>query len=165
MNKDTMKPTKKISPAVAALIIIVLVGIVTAATIVITIKNKSGQSAIMNPINGNAGSNSTPMTPNSTDIYKDGNYTAKGDYYTPGGRGTIALNITIKANLITDVSIKMGEAGGVSIQYQDAFNAAYKVSVVSKNVNNVSLSRVAGASLTTDGFNTVLEQIKSDAKA
>ena len=159
-----MKPTKKISPAVAALIVIVLVGIVTAA-IAITVNNKPGQSAIMNPLNGNSGSNSTPMMPRSTGSYKDGNYTAKGDYYTPGGRGTIALNITIKANVITDASIEMGAAGGVSIQYQDAFNAAYKDSVVSKNVNNVSLSRVAGASLTTDGFNTVLEQIKSDAKA
>lgn len=159
-----MKPTKKISPAVAALIVIVLVGIVTAA-IAITVNNKPGQSAIMNPLNGNSGSNSAPMMPYSTSTYKDGNYTAKGDYYTPGGRGTIALNITIKANVITDASIEMGAAGGVSVQYQDAFNTAYKDSVVSKNVNNVSLSRVAGASLTTDGFNTVLEQIKSDAKA
>lgn len=159
-----MKPTKKISPAVAALIIIVLVGIVTAAAITITIKNKSGQSTIMNPINGNSGSNSTPMMSPSTANYKDGNYTAKGGYYTPGGRGSIALNITIKSDIITDASIEMGAAGGVSIQYQDAFKSAYKDSVVSKNVNDVSLSRVAGASLTSDGFNTVLDQIKSDAK-
>ena len=119
----------------------------------------------MNALNGSSGSNSASMGPHSTGSYKDGSYTAKGGYFTPGGRGSIALNVTIKANIITDVSIEMGAAGGDSIQYQDAFGASYKDSVVSKNVNDVSLSRVAGASLTSDGFNTVLEQIKSDAKA
>ena len=159
-----MKPTKKISPALTALIVIVLVGIVTVSAIAVTINNTSGQSTIMKPLSGNSGSNSTPMMSHSMGNYKDGNYAGKGSYYTPGGRGSIALNITIKADIITDASIEMGAAGGVSIQYQDAFNAAYKDSVVSKNVNDVSLSRVAGASLTTDGFNVVLDQIKSDAK-
>ncbi len=159
-----MESTKKINPAVAALIIIVLVGIVTAATIVITVTYKSGQSKTLNALNGGSRSSETPVMPHSMSSYKDGNYTASGDYFTPGGRGSITLTLMIKGNMITDASIEMGAAGGDSVQYQDAFKSSYKQYVISKNVNDVSLSRVAGASLTSDGFNTILDQIKSDAK-
>jgi hypothetical protein len=37
--------------------------------------------------------------------------------------------------------------------------------VVGKSVDEVSLSRVAGSSLTSLGFNNALTQIKEDAKA
>jgi hypothetical protein len=48
-------------------------------------------------------------------------------------------------------------------QYQQAFASAISAEVVGKDISSLSVTRVAGASLTSNGFNSALDQIRSHA--
>ncbi len=153
-----MDSPKKISPAIIALIVVVLIGIV--ATVTIVLNNNSNST----PTTETTGTNSAPSQSSSTKgTYKDGTYSAKGPYSTPGGRESIELTVTLANNIITSTSLKNNAVSGEAEEYQIKFSSGYKSSVVGKNVDEVFLSRVAGSSLTSNGFNTALEQIKTDA--
>ncbi len=52
-----------------------------------------------------------------------------------------------------------------SRQYQQAFMGGIAGEVVGKDIDDLSVSRVAGSSLTSGGFNDALETIKADARA
>ena len=145
-----MEQPKKLSPAIAAVIIIVLVGIVATVTIVIHNNSQTNTPG------------SSTFDPNAT--YKDGTYSATGSYSTPNGRESIELTVTITNNVITDTSLVENARSGEARDYQAEFASNYKDLVVGKKVNDVSLSRVAGSSLTSYGFNAALTQIKTDAK-
>ncbi|MBI3889860.1 hypothetical protein HY312_04825, partial [Candidatus Saccharibacteria bacterium] len=84
---------------------------------------------------------------------------------TPGGQESIEVKLTLAGGVITDAAVTQNASGGEAEEYQSKFVASYKSEVVGKKVNEVSLSRVAGSSLTPLGFNTALETIKSDAQA
>jgi uncharacterized protein with FMN-binding domain len=103
-------------------------------------------------------------SPSTTAPYKDGTYTATGDYRSPGGNEKIGVTLTLADNTITDVSI---ETFGVdtAAQYQGAFKAGIRSVVVGKKADEVQVSRVSSSSLTSTGFNRALETIKREAKA
>ena len=160
-----MNQTKKLHPAIAALIVVVLVGIVASAAIVVNNANKSDTS---NTTGNQNTSTATEPAAVSTDTstYADGTYDATGSYISPGGRESIKLSVTIKDGVITETSIENQATDSEAKQYQQMFSNNYKELIVGKKVTEVkSLSRVAGSSLTSNGFNDALDQIKSDAKA
>lgn len=153
-----MDPAKKVSPGIATLIVIVLVGIVSTAVIVIN------QSPSQATVVSNSQQLSTGTTPSrSTATYADGTYIATTSYSTPGGQESLGLTVTIANNTIANITLDQKAKSGESMQYQSDFAAGYKSLVVGKKVNDISLSRVAGSSLTCNGFNTALDQIKTDA--
>jgi len=159
-----MEPARKIHPALAALIVIVLVGIVATAVIVINMDKgtdtETTQTTETTPV-----SDANTDTDAVTSSYKDGTYSATGSYSSPGGRESIKLTVTIKDGVIVSTSLDEKASNGEAKEYQDDFDNGYKTLVVGKNINEVSLSRVAGSSLTSNGFNDALDEIKSDAKA
>lgn len=161
-----MNQTKKLHPAVAALIVIVLIGVVASVVIIVNHKDgdKDGASLGSATTSSQAKEASTDPSTN-TATYKDGTYSATGSYLTPGGRESIDLTVTIKGGLITDTALKQNGDNRDSQEYQGVFANNYKSFVVGKAIDSVSLSRVAGSSLTSGGFNTALEMIKKDAKA
>lgn len=152
-----MNQPKKIHPALAALIVIALLGVV--ATAVIVINNGNNAPTIVDSIMNPGGSSSDPSA------YKDGTYSATGSYVSPGGRETIDLTVTIENGVITSTSIAANEASGEARDYIQRFASGYQSEVVGKSVNEVELSRVAGSSLTSNGFNDALDQIKNEAAA
>jgi uncharacterized protein with FMN-binding domain len=152
-----METTKKLHPGVSALIIIVLIGVVATAVIVIN----NSDSTVMTRTSTSGVSNA-PSTDTST--YADGTYSATGSYSSPGGRESIDLTVTIKDGIITSTEVTTNPAGRDSRAYQEAFASGYKELVVGKDVKEVSLSRVAGSSLTSNGFDDALDQIKADAR-
>jgi len=162
-----MEPTKKIHPGIAALIVIVLVGIAATAVIVIATTqakktdttSETTSSSESNPVE------TTPTASSEIGAYADGTYTATGSYSTPGGRESIDLTVTIADGVITSTSLTENATDGEAKAYQEDFAAGYKTLVVGKSVDEVSLSRVSGSSLTSNGFNAALDQIKTDAKA
>ena len=95
--------------------------------------------------------------------YKDGTYNATGDYTSPGGQESIDVKVTLADKKITDVTVTPHPASGTSVQYQTEFANNFKPMVVGKSIDEVTLSRVAGSSLTSTGFNDALDQIKADA--
>lgn len=110
-------------------------------------------------------STATTATSNAGGSYKDGAFTATTSYPTPGGDGQMTIQLTVKSNAVTDINIQQAAVNHVSQEYENRFESAYKYYVVGKNLQDINLSRVSGASLTTAGFNDALTQIKSKAHA
>ncbi|TAH35170.1 FMN-binding protein [Candidatus Saccharibacteria bacterium] len=109
------------------------------------------------------GSSTSAATTSAT--YKDGTYTATGKYNSPGGNEKIGVTVTLKDGVITAASLDTSDASGDAAEYQDQFASGYKSLVVGKKIDSVSLSRVSGSSLTSNGFNNALDTIKEQAKA
>lgn len=108
---------------------------------------------------------SATSTASSSSGYKDGTYTAKSDYYVPHGTEEIQVSLTIKNGIVTDSSVQNSEGNRESALYQQAFTSSYKSYVTGKNISDLNLSYVAGASDTTQGFDDAVAQIQTQAKA
>lgn len=162
-----MEPAKKLHPGIIALIVVVLVGVAATAVIVINQNSRTDSTAETTQAEDGADTEQTTdvVSDATTSDYKDGIYEATGSYSSPGGRESIELTVTIKDGIITSTSIVTNAKSGDSRVYQTAFAGGYKDLVVGKSVDSVSLSRVAGSSLTSNGFNDALDEIKADAKA
>lgn len=157
-----MESARKPNPAVVAVIVIVLIGAIAAA--VAALNNNQEATA---PVTSNSPNSSTGQkTPSSTaGQYKDGTYSATGSYSTPGGRESIGLEVTITGGTVQDTKLTQQGMTGEAKEYQARFASGYKTEVVGKSIDEISLSRVAGSSLTSAGFNNALDQIKRDAAA
>ncbi len=107
---------------------------------------------------------SSPGAASSADsTYADGTYTATGSYSTPGGSESVTVTATLASGNVTSVTTTGSATGGNSAQYQSQFLSNYESQVVGKSIDEISLSRVAGSSLTSAGFNAALAEIKRDA--
>ena len=97
--------------------------------------------------------------------YKDGIYTAIGTYEAPPGEEKIGVTVTLKDGLITNSSLeKLGKAE-TSKKMQANFESGYKVLVTGKDIDSIDLGVVAGSSLTPNGFENALDQIKKKAQS
>jgi uncharacterized protein with FMN-binding domain len=97
--------------------------------------------------------------------YADGTYTETGNYQSPNGTEQVDVTLTLKSNTITDVSVVgFGESPN-SKQFQGEFINGIAAEVVGINIDELSVDKVAGSSLTSDGFNSAVEAIKADALA
>lgn len=97
--------------------------------------------------------------------YKDGTYTATGTYQSPGGQESVEITLTIADDKITDATGKSNASRPQSVEYQGQFLGNFAGLIVGKSVDQVSLDKVAGSSLTSGGFEKALQTIKTDAKA
>ncbi len=98
--------------------------------------------------------------------YKAGDYSAIGDYQSPGGAQEIKIRLTLSSDgTITDTSAEGDDKSSDSKFYQSSFIANYKKKVVGKKIDEVTLDRVGASSLTSAGFNNALEDINNQAKA
>lgn len=120
----------------------------------------SGSGLSSSP-SSSAGSTSSGST--STGGYKDGTYTEDGSYSSPGGQETITVKVTLANSVITAVTVTPHATGGQPKQYQDDFAGGISDVVVGKKIDSLSVSRVAGSSLTSNGFNKAIAAIKADA--
>jgi hypothetical protein len=96
-------------------------------------------------------------------LYRDGVYSATGSYFSPGGYDQLGVSLTLKNDIIVAASVTNMAGDGTSSRYQDRFIASYQPYVIGKNISGLSLNVISGASLTTQGFNDALSQIKSQA--
>jgi uncharacterized protein with FMN-binding domain len=102
----------------------------------------------------------------TTDVaYKDGTYTAEGTYSTPESVETISVTVTLADDKITDVEVTGDPQKPESQQYQSQFIGGISTEVVGKDIDQISVSRVAGSSLTSSGFNQAIAEIKQQAAA
>ena len=158
-----MQETKKPNAATIALIVVVLVGAAAAAAIYVT-----SQNAATEPPAEESTAESTEasaLADASTAAYSDGVYTALGSYLSPGGQESVDVEITLSNDTITAATVTPHAASETSVQYQAEFVNNFKSLVIGKDIDEVQLSRVAGSSLTSTGFNDAVEQIKADAAA
>lgn len=100
----------------------------------------------------------------SIGTYKDGTYSADGQYEVHKGSEHIKITVTLKDNVITDSQFEATPAFPMSQRFMDMFSSNYKAAVIGKNINEVHLGKISGSSLTPNGFNNALEKIKAQAK-
>jgi len=95
--------------------------------------------------------------------YTDGTYTAEGTYSTPESVETISVTVTLENDAITDVEVTGDPQKPESRSYQSEFVGGIAAEVVGKDIDQISVSRVAGSSLTSGGFNAAIAEIKKQA--
>lgn len=165
-------PTKP-NAAIISIVVVVLLAVAAAGVSVLTKSTPdtvatstvtSSSSMTVQTSNPATSSTSTP-TMSMGAACKDGTYTANAPYLTPGGRDSLSVTLAVANNIVTSVSISQNPTSGDSERYQSAFERSYKTSVVGKDINSIDLSRVSGASLTSNGFNSALDTIKNNARA
>lgn len=98
-------------------------------------------------------------------VYVDGEYTATGSYQTPESVEELTVTLTVADDVVTAVEVTGNPTKAESKQYQGQFIGGIADVVVGRSVDEISVSRVAGSSLSSGGFNAALEQIKSEAAA
>lgn len=160
-------PPKRAHPAVTAVVVIAMIGMVAAAIVALNHKDSVSNTAAMNnsatTASPSTSSSTTPATTTTSGSYKDGTYTANTSYFTPDGQEDAKLTITIANNVVTASDFNEQALSGEGERYQNRFDSNYKSQVVGQKVSDIQLSRVAGASLTTDGFMQALQQIQQNA--
>jgi len=131
-----------------------------------------GGLAVVAALSGCAASESaegsTPgveSTETSGGPYADGTYEATGAYQSPAGAESIDVELTLADDVVTDVEVTGNATNGNAKRYQSQFAEGIADVVVGVNIDELSVDKVAGSSLTSDGFNDALDQIKADALA
>jgi uncharacterized protein with FMN-binding domain len=117
---------------------------------------------------GDTGDGSTGSTGSSAGgggTYADGTYTAEGSYQTPETVEQISVTVTLENDVITAVEVVGDPQKSESEEYQGEFIGGISDVVVGKDIDEISVSRVAGSSLTSGGFNQAIETIKAEAAA
>jgi len=97
--------------------------------------------------------------------YADGTYTAEGSYQTPESVETISVTLTLADGVVTDVEVTGDPQARETEQYQGAFIDGISEEVEGKALDDLNVSRVAGSSLTSGGFNAAVDDIKEQAAA
>ncbi|MDJ0321554.1 hypothetical protein [Pseudarthrobacter sp. PS3-L1] len=99
----------------------------------------------------------------ATTTYKDGTYSADGNYNSPNGQEVVGVELTLAADVVTAVNITQHPSNPNTKKYQGEFADGIAAQVVGKNVDEIKVSKVAGSSLTSGGFNSAVDTIKSEA--
>lgn len=168
---DNQNPSKKreIIAVLAVLIVIVAIVGFTMANGKDDEAETAGDStststSTSNDDTANSDPDAAVSNDNTDGSYKDGTYTATGAYTSPGGSESIEVTVTIKDGVITSTSADANASDAEAEEYQGMFLSAYEDLVVGKNIDDVDLSRVSGSSLTSQGFNNALDDIKQEAE-
>lgn len=121
-------------------------------------------SAASSTDSGSSSSASSSSSPSSSaGTYKDGSYTETGSYQSPAGNDSVKVEVTLKSNIVTAVTVTGEATNPTAKEYQGDFISGIQSVVVGKKIDDLKVSKVAGSSLTSTGFNAAIEKIKSDA--
>jgi len=97
--------------------------------------------------------------------YKDGTYSADGNYVSPNGNETVGVELTLAGGAVTGVKITPHPTNPNTRKFQGEFAGGIQSQIVGKKLDDIKVSKVAGSSLTSGGFNQAVEKIKSEARA
>jgi major membrane immunogen (membrane-anchored lipoprotein) len=124
----------------------------------------SAQSDAGSDADATAGAGTDGTAGATTGTYTDGTYTAEGSYDTPGGEESISVEVTVADDVVTDVTVTPEASGGNAARFQDEFASGIADEVVGTELSGLRVDKVSGSSLTGDGFNAALDQIRADAE-
>lgn len=156
----TFEPDNK-SRRKSMVVVSILAFIIIVAAIGLYAKSSNGQNTVTTDPSHTTGG----TTPSTNTSYKNGSYSGSGSYPTPGGQESITVELTLSNNIVTDTNVTTSENSPQAASYQQQFKDNYRPFVVGKNINDITLSRISGSSLTPQGFNEAVDAIKSQAKA
>ena len=154
---------------ITAIAIVVVIGLILVVSVLANKKaDTSSESTTKTTNNASPATNTTQTTESTrgTAEYKAGSYNASGEYVSPGGDEVINVQVTISEDgTVTDSNVTFKPAAFESEEYQGMFKNGYKSEVTGKKITDISLSRVSGSSLTSEGFNSALQKIRQQAKS
>ncbi|MBC7629885.1 hypothetical protein [Aeromicrobium sp.] len=114
---------------------------------------------------GSSAADATPGSATTAADFKDGDYESEGSYPNPAGTSKVKVALTVKANKVTALKVTPEATNGTSNGYQTQFAGGIGSEVIGKSLAEVKASKVAGSSLTSEGFNKAIDDIKADAAA
>jgi uncharacterized protein with FMN-binding domain len=179
MDNNTNEPSSQNSPMGKMLIPAVVIGLLVFATVAYFAlgmnQNKSTSTtqptpdSAMQATSVPSPTSGTPVTGTegaaTSSEFKDGTYTATGNYVSPGGPRNVDVSITLKDGVITAADFTGHATDPNSKRFQGEFKDNFKPLVVGKSLDEVSLTKVAGSSLSPKGFMDALDEIKSESQA
>ena len=96
--------------------------------------------------------------------YSDGEYSSVGTYTSPAGAEEISVTLTLKNDIITELTVEPKATNPTSVFMQNSFTQGINEVIVGKNIDDVEYPGVVnGSSLTGNGFIEAIELIKADA--
>lgn len=104
-------------------------------------------------------SQTTPTSTPSTTSYKQMQESIQ--YYVKRRAETLTVKLFMEGKTIRNLELSQIATNVESQQYQDGFAAEIKTVVVGKSIDEINVSRVAGASYTSDAFMEAISKIKS----
>lgn len=110
-----------------------------------------------------APSASSSALASSGEGYKDGTYKADGTYKSPNGTETVGVQLTLANGTVSAVEITEHPSNPNTRKFQGEFASGIAEQVVGKSLDEIKVSKVAGSSLTSGGFNQAVEEIKAQA--
>lgn len=124
-----------------------------------------------NATSSNSGSGSAPAATqtdtsssnNAAGAYKDGNYSADGQYVSPNGEEKIGVTLTLNSGVVSDLKLTPYPSNPNTEKFQGQFISGVDAVVVGKNIDELNVTKISGSSLTGDGFNNAISQIKKEA--
>ena len=111
------------------------------------------------------GTSAAPSTAAGSASYQDGTYSADGNYVSPNGTETVGVTLTLAGGAVSDVQITQHPSNPNTRKFQGEFAGGIQSQIVGKSLDEIKVSKVAGSSLTSGGFNQAVEKIKADAKS
>ena len=114
---------------------------------------------------GTPATGAAPSAAANSASYKDGTYSADGNYVSPNGTETVGVTLTLAGGAVSDVQITQHPSNPNTRKFQGEFAGGIQSQIVGKSVNEIKVSKVAGSSLTSGGFNQAVEKIKSEAQS
>jgi hypothetical protein len=84
-------------------------------------------------------------------------FTANASYFTPRRtQHDIEVTLTLKDRVVVDANVTY-DGGAAATPNHTRFDDAYRSEVIGKRLNQISLSRTGGASLTSEAFNEAVD--------
>jgi hypothetical protein len=155
--------TRHQKTAVTALAGLSLLGVVTGCSTDTGSADTSSDSAPASSTQATTDASEPAEAASGSSAYADGEYSADGEYTSPGGKESVGVSLTLSGDVITAVTVTPESTNPNGKKYQGEFADGIASVVVGKSIDDIKVSKVAGSSLTSGGFNDAVEQIKADA--
>ncbi len=128
--------------------------------------SETSTSSLVNDQNSTTPVASAPSSSTtSASPYMNGSYTASIDYMVPKSDNTITVQMTIDNGTVTAVKATHDYNDRESDFYIANFDSLIQQEVTGKKIDEVSIGRVGGASLTSNAFEDAIATIKNEAKS
>ncbi|WP_018142987.1 FMN-binding protein [Alloscardovia criceti] len=105
-----------------------------------------------------------PAASADTGTYADGTYTVSGTYGEHSA-STMNASISIQDGKISSVEVTTESSSAISKKYGKDFVQNINAAVEGKDIRDLTVDTVAGASWTTEAFNTALVNVRGEASA
>jgi uncharacterized protein with FMN-binding domain len=126
----------------------------------------AAESSAADPVTSDSSTSDSSTSDSSTTTsttYADGTYTAEASYQAPSGTESVTVEITVANDVVTAVTTSSDSGDHEAREWQERFASGISAEAVGKDLASLSVSRVAGSSLTSTGFNVALDDIRSQA--